>query len=68
MHFEHWYLEPCIYMHNIRVKKKQPAFHLLKYLSVVQTKYMKNHIACIYMYISIEKSLRDTQSLYERPE
>lgn len=21
MHFEHWYLEPCIYMHNIRVKK-----------------------------------------------
>lgn len=22
MHFEHWYLEPCIYMHNIRVRKK----------------------------------------------
>lgn len=64
MHFEHWYLEPCIYMHNIRFKKKQPAFHLLKYLSVVQTKYGK-FILHAYTYISIEKSLRDTQSLNE---
>lgn len=52
IHFE--YLEPCIYMHNIRVKKI--TIQLLKYLSVVQTKYGKflmHAYMCIYKYRKI---------------
>lgn len=65
MHFEHWYLEPCIYMHNIRVKKTTTSISSVKIFVCCANQIWKIHIACIYIYISIEKSLRYTQSLNE---
>lgn len=60
MHFEHWYLEPCIYMHNIRVRKK-PSISSVMCKPNMENSYCMH----IHIYISIEKSLRDTQSLNE---
>lgn len=52
-------------MHNIIGLKKPTSISSVKIFVCCANQIWKIHIACIYMYISIEKSLRDTQSLNE---